>query len=184
MGQKHIQGIFAATVTPLKEDFSPDCDALLELLIFLAQRGCHGVLLLGTTGEGPSFSPEQRKVILSAAINIRQSFPDFKLLAGTGTPSLDETLRLTQSAFDLGFDGVVVLPPYYYKNVGVEGLYKWFETVINRSVPSDGQFYGYHIPPVSGVGLPVELLLRLKDRFPEKFAGIKTCLPIRRMPFY
>jgi 4-hydroxy-tetrahydrodipicolinate synthase len=173
MPRDKIQGVFAAAITPVKGDNSPDPEAIINFLEFLAKRGCHGALLLGTTGEGPSFSPRQRREILSSACRIREVYPEFSLLAGTGTPSLDETLDLTRSAFDLGLDGVVVLPPYYYKNVTPEGLFEWFGTVITQSVPQYGKLFGYHIPPVSGVGLPIELLHRLKDRFPDQFAGIK-----------
>ncbi len=100
--------------------------AIPVLLDFLAKRGCHGVLMLGTTGEGPSFSPQERHDILSAALKIRQDHPSLKVLVGTGTPSLSETILITKSAFDLGVDGVVVLPPYYYRRATDEGLFNYF----------------------------------------------------------
>jgi 4-hydroxy-tetrahydrodipicolinate synthase len=168
-----IQGIFAASITPLNPDFSPDLEAIPGYLDFLARRGCHGALLLGTTGEGPSFSSQQRLAIFQAALNVRQDWPNFRLLAGTGTPSLDETARLTQSAFDLGMDGVVLLPPFYYRGSGDEGLFSWYMNIIDRSVPSDGIVLAYHIPAVSGVGLSIDLLSRLFDAAPTKFTGLK-----------
>jgi 4-hydroxy-tetrahydrodipicolinate synthase len=111
MSRASLSGVYAAAVTPLKPDFSPDADAIPHLLGFLAGRGCHGALMLGTTGEGPSFSPAERDGIWRAAMRVRQEHPDFRLLAGTGTPSLTETIDLTRLAFELGFDGVVTLPP-------------------------------------------------------------------------
>ncbi len=168
-----LTGVFAAAVTPLLPDFSPDCSAIPSLLGFLARRGCHGALLLGTTGEGPSFSPEQRCDILRAALEVRRDFPEFRLLAGTGTPSLDETIRLTRTAFDLGMDAVLVLPPYYFRKSTPEGLFDWFSQVIEKAVPEGGRLLGYHIPGVSGVPLPVELLARLADEYPGRFAGLK-----------
>ena len=172
--QEHpLAGIYSAAVTPINIDFSPDLSGMPVLLAFLAQRGCHGALILGTTGEGPSFSSEQRIAIYKAALQIRQDYPEFRLLAGTGTPSLDETIKLTRAAFDLGYDGVVVLPPYYYRKVDDQGLFQWFSRVIERSVPGGGHFLGYHIPDVSGVPLSIELLARLKDAFLNQFMGIK-----------
>jgi len=110
MKPQAFNGIFAAAITPLRSDFSPDLSVLPLYLDFLAQRGCHGALLLGTTGEGPSFSPEQRRDVFRAALKVRQEHPEFRLLAGTGTPSLDETSALTRSAFDLGIGtGSIVL---------------------------------------------------------------------------
>jgi 4-hydroxy-tetrahydrodipicolinate synthase len=168
-----LSGIYAAAVTPINTNFTPDLDGLLKLLHFLANRGCHGALLLGTTGEGPSFAPEERVAIWKQAVEVRQSFPDFRLLAGTGTPSLVETVYLTKSAMDLGYDGVVVLPPYYFRNAKDEGLFDWFCELMDRAVPKDGSLFGYHIPQVSGVSLSINLLDRLKNTFPDRFCGLK-----------
>jgi 4-hydroxy-tetrahydrodipicolinate synthase len=168
-----LAGVYAAAVTPLKEDFSVDLEAIPSLMGFLAGRGCHGILLLGTTGEGPSFSPEERLGIWRAALQVRQVNRTVKLLAGTGTPSLSETIALTRSAFDLGYDGVVVLPPYYFRKATEEGLFRYFSELIRKAVPADGFLLGYHIPGLAGIGFAPDLLPRLKDAFPQQFAGIK-----------
>jgi len=168
-----LAGVYAAAVTPLKHDSSLDLESVPALLSFLASRGCHGTLLFGTTGEGPSFSPSEREMLMRSARAYRQLLPDFRLLAGTGTPSLSETIDLTRLAFDLGYDGVVVLPPYYFRNATDEGLFNWFGEVITKAVPSDKYLLGYHFPKVAGIGLSIELLSRLKDAFPAQFAGIK-----------
>jgi 4-hydroxy-tetrahydrodipicolinate synthase len=168
-----LAGVYAAAVTPLKPDFSPDLDAIPPLLDFLARRGCHGVLLLGTTGEGPSFSPEERAEIYRSALQVRAIHPTCKLLAGTGTPSLTETVFLTQTAFNLGYDGVVILPPYYFRKATDEGLFSYFRELIRRAVPTDGSVLGYHFPGVAGIGFSPALLARLKETFPRQFAGIK-----------
>jgi 4-hydroxy-tetrahydrodipicolinate synthase len=173
MTDQRPMGVFAAALTPLNPDYSPDLTCLPEYLGFLAGRSCHGALILGTTGEGPSFSLEQRLAIYQAATKVRQSYSGFSLFAGTGTPSLDETVRLTQKAFDFGFDGVVVLPPYYFRKAGEEGLFRWFSEVITRAVPAGGMLLCYHIPAVSGIPLSLELISRLKDKFPDRFAGLK-----------
>ncbi len=167
-----LAGIYAAAVTPADAHGAPQPEDLPRLLDFLAERGCHGALLLGTTGEGPSFSPEERLSIMRAATRVRETRADFRLLAGTGTPSLSETIALTRAAFDLGFDGVVVLPPYYFRDASEDGLYQWFAALLQAAVPADGALLGYHIPQVSGVGLSLDLLARLHDRFPN-FVGIK-----------
>jgi 4-hydroxy-tetrahydrodipicolinate synthase len=112
-------------------------------------------------------------MIYEHAAKVRQSLPEFHLLAGTGTPSLGDTILLTKSAFDMGFDAVVVLPPYYYRKATDDGLVNWFSQVIQQAVPSDGALFGYHIPPVSGVNLSLDLLWRLKEAFPKQFIGIK-----------
>lgn len=168
-----LAGVYAAAVTPLKDDSTLDLDSVPALLAFLASRGCHGALFFGTTGEGPSFSPAERESLLRSVRAYRQLVPDFRLLAGTGTPSLSETIDLTKLAFELGYDGVVVLPPYYFRNATDEGLFNWFSELIKKAVPPDKYLLGYHFPKVAGIGLSVELLSRLKDAFPVQFAGIK-----------
>lgn len=173
MTTRRLEGIFAAAVTPISPGLSPDREAIPLLLDFLARRGCHGALLLGTTGEGPSFSPKQRREVFEAAVTIRQVHPDFVLLAGTGTPSLEETIQLTRLSFDVGMDGVVVLPPFYFRNASQEGLFSWFEQVIQAAVPQDGVLLGYHFPNVAGIGFSLDLLQRFKDAFPDQFAGLK-----------
>lgn len=168
-----LAGVYAAAVTPLKHDSSLDLESVPALLAFLASRGCHGVVLFGTTGEGPSFSPSERENLMRTVRAYRQLVPNFRLIAGTGTPSLAETIDLTKLAFELGYDAVLVLPPYYFRNATDDGLFKWFNEVIRKAVPENKYLLGYHFPKVAGIGLSIDLLARLKDAFPKQFAGIK-----------
>ena len=170
--QHPLAGVYAAAVTPLLGS-GLDLESLPRVLNFLAMRGCHGAVLFGTTGEGPSFSPAEREALMRCAGEARNSMPGFRLIAGTGTPSLSETIDLTKLAFELGFDGVLVVPPYYFRNATDNGLFLWFREVIQKAVPSDGRMLGYHFPKVAGIGFSLELLRRLKDTFPIQFAGIK-----------
>ena len=173
MTQHKLSGVYAAALTPLHPDYSPDLGAIPRFLSFLASRGCNGALLLGTTGEGPSFDVKERLEIFRIGIEVREQHPDFRLFAGTGTPSLSETINLTKSAFDMGFDGAVVLPPFYFHQASDDGLLIWFRELINHAVPRDSFIFGYHFPAQSGVPLSLNLLVNLKDEFPDQFAGIK-----------
>ena len=92
--QHPLAGVYAAAVTPLRTvDSSIDHESVLVLLRFLASRGCHGAVLFGTTGEGPSFSPSEREAVMRTACDYRPQLPGFRLIAGTGTPSLSESDR-------------------------------------------------------------------------------------------
>ncbi len=170
-----LAGVYAAAVTPLRltDDHASELDleSVPVLMRFLASRGCHGAVLFGTTGEGPSFSPAEREAVMREVKKNQQS--GFRLIAGTGTPSLSETIELTKLAFDLGYDAALVVPPYYFRKATDDGLFNWFSEVIRRSVPADKYVIGYHFPTVAGIGFSVELLMRLKDAFPVQFAGIK-----------
>ena len=173
--QHPLAGVYAAAVTPLREPYGSrlDLESAPALYSFLAARGCHGVVLFGTTGEGPSFSLSERETLMRLACEVRDQLPGFRLIAGTGTPSLAETTDLTKLAFDLGFDAALVVPPYYFRKATDDGLYHWFSEVITKAVPSDKYILGYHFPNVAGIGFSIELLSRLKDSFPTQFAGIK-----------
>lgn len=168
-----LAGVYAAALTPLQPDYALALEPLPRFLCLLAARGAHGALLFGTTGEGPSFSGREREVVLRAAREVHQVYPDFRLLVGTGTPSLEESIALTRRAFELDADAVVTLPPYYYRSASEEGLFRWFDTLLRQAVPQGKYLLGYHIPAQSGVPLNLDLLSRLKDAHPEKFAGIK-----------
>jgi 4-hydroxy-tetrahydrodipicolinate synthase len=168
-----LAGVYAAAVTPIKTDATLDLESITVLLRFLGARGCHGAVLFGTTGEGPSFSPTEREALMRAACEARESMPGFRLIAGTGTPSLSETIDLTKLAFDLGYDGVLVVPPYYFRKATDNGLLLWFSEVITKAVPSNEYLLGYHFPNVAGIGFSIELLARIKNAFPAQFAGIK-----------
>jgi len=170
-----LAGVYAASVTPLRgmHGSTLDLESIPTLLSFFAARGCHGTVLFGTTGEGPSFSPAEREKLLRAACEARETLPEFRLIAGTGTPSLSETIELTKLAFDLGYDAALVVPPYYFRKATDDGLFHWFSELIAKAVPSDRYILGYHFPNVAGIGFSMELLARLKDAFPTQFAGIK-----------
>lgn len=176
-----LAGVYAAAVTPYlskprtegKPDTAFDFESLAVFLHFLASRGCHGLLLFGTTGEGPSFSPREREALLRSIRVIRHQVRGLKLLAGTGTPSLSETIELTRLAYELGYDGTVVLPPYYFRKASDEGMFQWFSELITQAVPQGKYLLGYHIPAMTGVGFSLDLLERLKAKFSSQFAGIK-----------
>jgi len=168
-----LAGVYAAAVTPLDSASNLDLESVPDLMDFLGARGCHGAVLFGTTGEGPSFSPSEREALMRVAREYRDQNPDFRLIAGTGTPSLSETIDLTRLTFDLDFDAALVVPPYYFRKATDNGLFAWFSELIENAVPADKYILGYHFPSVAGIGFSVELIARLKDAFPTQFAGIK-----------
>ena len=99
--------------------------------------------------------------------------PGSHVLVGTGTPSLDETVSLNRAVFELGVDAVVVLPPYYYRKAGENGLFEWYSQVIRLSVPAGSTIFVYHIPSMTGIQISLDLVARLMDSFPDRNFGIK-----------
>jgi len=168
-----LSGIYVASITPFNDADELELDSISGLLNYYADQGAHGALLAGTTGEGTSLSDEERLALFRQGIKIRERFPDFRVLASTGTPSLTQTITLTQQAFEIGCEAVLVLPPFYLSSAPLEGIYQWYVQVLERAVPKDKYLLAYHIPQISGINMPVELFSRLDQAFPNRFAGIK-----------
>lgn len=165
-----ISGVYCASATPLNADLSPDLGAFTAHAKALIADGCHGIALLGTTGEANSFSLTERRTILEAAA---KAVGAERLMPGTGVNALPETIELTRHALSLGVTRVVMLPPSYYKGVSDEGLYRAFAQVIETVGDNRLQVVLYHIPQVSGVPISHDLIERLVTAFPQTVVGIK-----------
>lgn len=164
-----LKGIICAVVTPLRNG-RPDLDNLQRLVTTLKGEGMDGILLLGTTGEGPSFNVAERGAIIEAA---KEASGDMTVHAGTGFASLTDTIDATRKAFEVGVDSVVVIPPYYYKKVTPQGLATFYKQVLDEAVPDDGLLMLYHIPAVVGIPISTELIDRLLEVDEQRLLGVK-----------
>jgi 4-hydroxy-tetrahydrodipicolinate synthase len=166
----HLAGIVPAVVTPLNLNDQPDLVALQRHIGVLGEEGCDGVLLLGTTGEGPSMGMAEREAILESGLSARR---EMFLMVGTTTPSLKDTVYLTRRAFELGADAAVVLPPYYYKKVSEQGLLEFYGRLFDEAVPPDGMVLLYHIPQVTQIPISFDLLEKVMEISNRRLVGIK-----------
>nr|MBN1228629.1 dihydrodipicolinate synthase family protein [Anaerolineae bacterium] len=166
----HLSGVYAAIITPYTVEGALDEQGFTAVLAILHTLGAHGVLVSGTTGEGPSLTVDERIRIFRLAT---ESGIDLAFLAGTGAASLEDASSLTKAAFDLGMDAVVVIPPFFYIAADDDGLFGFYKHLINNAVPSDGAIILYSNAPVCGIGLSIALIQRLRDTFPDQVAGIK-----------
>ena len=96
-----------------------------------------------------------------------------RAMPGTGSCSLTDAVALTRAAVAAGCAGVLVLPPFYYKNPGTEGLFRFFAELIERVGDARLRPYLCHIPPGSGVAITPELVERLWTAYPDQVAGMK-----------
>mgnify|MGYP001040067261 CR=1 FL=1 len=166
-----VSGVNCAAATPLNADLSPDLGLFAEHCHRLLAEGCHGIALLGTTGEANSFSIAERKLILEAALEA--GIAGDQLIPGTGVAAGPETVELTRHALDHGVSKVVMLPPFYYKGVSDEGVYAAYARIIEAIGDSRLKVILYHIPQVSAVPLSLPLIGRLIAAFPDTVVGIK-----------
>jgi 4-hydroxy-tetrahydrodipicolinate synthase len=171
MSQFAITGVYSAAATPLNADYSPDLGLFAAHCKHLIADGCHGIALLGTTGEANSFSIAERKTILESALKAGLT-PD-QLMPGTGLASVPDTIELTRHALSLGVTKVVMLPPFYYKGVTDEGLFSAYAHIIEGVKDERLKVVLYHIPQMSGVPLTLGLIERLVKAFPDTVVGIK-----------
>lgn len=169
--ESRLRGILSPAVTPFRSDLSPDPDRYLRHCRWLLEHGCAGLAVFGTNSEANSLSADERMLLLEHLVQGRIEAQ--KLLPGTGVCALSESVRLTAHAVRLGCAGVLMLPPFYYKDVPEEGLYRHFAEVIERVGESRLRLYLYHIPPVAQVGLSLSLIERLLKAYPGTVAGIK-----------
>ena len=167
---QRIRGVLAPVVTPFKSDFSPDPQRFIAHCKWLLSQNC-GLAVFGTNSEANSLSMEERAMLLDELV--AAGVDPSRMMPGTGCCSIMETVKLTKQAVGNGCAGVLMLPPFYYKNVSEEGLYRYFSEVVQRVGDARLKIYLYHIPPVAVVGITTGLVERLLAAYPNAIAGMK-----------
>jgi 4-hydroxy-tetrahydrodipicolinate synthase len=168
--EQRIRGVLAPVITPFKADLSPDAERFIVQCKWLVSQNC-GLAPFGTTSEANSMSAEERMRLLDALV--ATGIDPLRMMPGTGCCSISETAELTAHAVQHGCAGVLMLTPFYYKNVNEEGLYRYFSEVIHRVDDARLKIYFYHIPPVAILGITPGLVERLLKAYPNAIAGMK-----------
>jgi 4-hydroxy-tetrahydrodipicolinate synthase len=163
-------GVVAPILTPFNDDLSIATDLYVGLAQQLFEQGCAGLAPFGTTGEALSVGIDERIAAIRALID--GGVDPAKMIPGTGLSNIADTTRLSRACLDLGCSAVMTLPPFYFKGVSEEGLYRYFAGLI-KAIGPDARIFLYHIPPVAVVGIPPSLAARLHTEFPEQVVGIK-----------
>ena len=168
---KRIEGVLSPVITPFKKDYSPDAERFVRHCRWLLKSGCAGLAVFGTNSEANSMSVAEKRRLLEALV--AGGVPASALMPGTGHCALSDSIEMTRAAVELGCAGVLMLPPFYYKGVPDEGLYRNFAEVIERVGDERLQLYLYHIPPVSQVAITFGLIEKLLSKYPGIVAGVK-----------
>jgi 4-hydroxy-tetrahydrodipicolinate synthase len=167
----HLSGVLVPVLTPFAADLTPDGPRLARLCRWLLDHGCPAVAPFGTTSEANSLSVDERERLLEHLL--ADGIPPSRLMPGTGCTALPDTVRLTRAAVRAGCAGVLMLPPFYYKAVSEDGLFRSFAEVIERVGDARLRVYLYHIPPIAVVGITPGLVERLLAAYPRAVAGLK-----------
>jgi 4-hydroxy-tetrahydrodipicolinate synthase len=171
MTPKRPGGVWAPAITPFRQDLSPDCERFARHAKWLLANGCSGLAAFGTNSEANSLTAEERMMLLEFLV--AHGVPAGSLMPGTGVCALIDSVRLTAHAVGLGCAGVLMLPPFYYKGVSDEGLFRSYSEIIERVGDARLRVYLYHIPQVAQVSISIPLIERLLKRYPQTVAGIK-----------
>jgi|TARA_B100001540_G_scaffold312549_1_gene333867 4-hydroxy-tetrahydrodipicolinate synthase len=166
-----IKGLISPILSPFNEDLSFNQSLYNELAEDLLANGCAGLAPFGTTGEALSIGNEERIRALQGLID--SGIDPSIMIPGTGLCNITDTIKMSKHALDLGCHGIMTLPPFYFKGMSDEGLFNYFEKLIEGINHQSLKIYLYHIPQVSGVGLSIELVKKLKKTFPNIVVGIK-----------
>jgi len=166
-----LEGATAAAPTYIGLSGAPQCEPFLEYYYWALENGCGGLNILGSTGEANSLAHEDRRKVMQRAA---ESLDKSKLMVGTATPSLNETIGLTLHAAQLSFSVALILPPYFYKPATSAGLIEWYSALDEALTGLPIELYFYNFPQMTGINIPVEVIVALAERFPNRFTGIKA----------
>lgn len=163
--------IHTATLTPMHQDLTFNGEMLIRHCQTLLKAGSSGIALLGTTGEANSFSLEEKKQIIDTVVEA--GVPADQLMVGTGSCAYTETIELTRHALAKGITDILLLPPFYYKQVNNQGLTNYFQRTIENIADDRMRIYLYHFPKMTGIQLSNELIEGLLKLYPEQIVGMK-----------
>ena len=164
------KAVYSAVLTPFNKDLSIDKKLFISHCEFLLKNNI-SLAPLGTTGEANSVSVSE-KIDLIKTIS-SSDLPKEKIIIGTGNTSFVDAALLTKTAVENKIFSVLLLPPFYYKNVSDEGVYQYYKQIINTVKSKNLRVFLYNIPQVSGVTISIDLVNRLKKEFSDTITGIK-----------
>ena len=165
-----IKGVLSPVVTPFQADLAPDPERFVRQCRWLLSQNV-GLAVFGTNSEANSLSVEEKIDLLDRLVGA--GLDPARMMPGTGCCALPDSVRLTAHAMKLGCGGVLMLPPFYYKGVSDDGLFRSFAEVIERVGETRLRVYLYHIPPVAQVPITLGLVERLLAAYPAQIAGMK-----------
>lgn len=165
-----LRGVFSPVLTPFNADLTPAPDRFIRHCKWLLKQDT-GLSIFGTNSEATSLSLTEKHGLLDALLDA--GLPPERMMPGTGACAIPDAIELTRHAVEAGCGGVLMLPPFYYKGVSDEGLFRHFAAVIDAVADERLKIYLYHIPPVTNVPISLALIERLLKAYPGTIAGVK-----------
>jgi 4-hydroxy-tetrahydrodipicolinate synthase len=167
---QRLTGVLAPVVTAFDANLDPDVERWVRHCRWLVDNDV-GLAVFGTNSEANSMSVAEKLELLERLVEA--GLPPRRMMPGTGCCALPDTVELTRKAVELGCAGVLMLPPFYYKGVSDDGLYRSYAEVIERVADARLRIYLYHIPQIANVPITLTLIERLLRDYPKIIAGVK-----------
>lgn len=165
-----LSGLISAPFTPMNADTTVNVDAIPAYADFIAAKGCvNGVFVCGTSGESVSLTTEERKAV--AAAWVKAAAGRFKVIVHVGGMSQPQCVELAAHAQEVGADMIAAMPPCFFKPANVQTLIDFLKPVA-AAAPQLPFFY-YHMPSLTGVYLPVPVLLSEGGKQIPTLRGVK-----------
>lgn len=165
-----LTGVWSAVLTPVDENYDPDARRAVEYYRDLLRDGIDGINLLGTTGEAMSFGRKQRLRLMEA---VAAGVPRAQTMCGTGASALADAAALTRAASELGFAAALVMPPFFFRDAGDDGILRFFDALFAKAGTLRSTILLYNFPKMSGITFHADLVDRLIDAFPGAIGGMK-----------
>ena len=164
-------GIYAAAMTPWNGDLSCNVPELTNHCKDILSRGLKGVILFGTTGEGPSFSLEEKLSITEEVISL--GVLPSQIILGNGGSTIPETVAIAKHGLKCGCVALLAHPPSFFKGCSEEGIVAFYRAVIQQTNDPNLKIILYHIPQFTGVPITFDVIRALVREFPDTIVGIK-----------
>lgn len=162
--QSQFAGVWCPSITPMDNDGKVDLNGLSQHLKRLTEANIDVILLMGSIGEFASFTLEERLMLIREA----RAMSSLKMVANVSSTCTGDILLMAQEAYRVGYDAVMILPPYYYGQTSKQ-LLSYFRQLGNAL---SGKWFAYNFPARTGCDLTPDLVATLAAEFPN-FAGIK-----------
>lgn len=173
------RGIYAAPLMPMREDLSADLQKYVAHCRALLDAGCQGLMPIGSTGEGHSFTVEERIATMDALAH--SGLSTGRMLIGTSALAFPDAIRLVKHAVGIGAGGVCVQPPFYYKPAETVGLLDFFSRVVDGVNDTRLRLYVYDWESNLNVHHSLEFFSKLFAAYPQNVVGIKDSSGIAEM---
>jgi 4-hydroxy-tetrahydrodipicolinate synthase len=164
-------GTSAALATPFGPDGAVDWPAFAAHASALLARGLEVVTVFGTTGEGASVPREVRTGLCErmSALGV----PATRLVECVYATAAEDAGAAMRRSLAAGVAGILLPPPFYFKGVSEDGVFRWFAAAIEAAGPDCRDVLLYSIPQLTGVAIGAGLTGRLREAYPGAIAGVK-----------